>query len=741
MSPYSPIKDNIKKFFTNGAIYQNSIAVSGGSLDSGYANFSANRTTNDFVVKGDELKRNSFLLKAGKKMGKFSVEGNINYITQNVKQSESGLYDALLQTATNIPVERFEYSGNGSHWTTYYNNPYWLRDNRREDLRQEKIAAIVTLGYEFNKHINVSYLGNLRLDSNDDLYFRNKWVDTSCAIWGARDHSVVAEMTSVTDLRRRIYGDLLVNFDYMLTKDLSFKATLGNNIQENKFKTNAAGGQNFAVDGVYNASNVLNPYTSTSTTLDGNSLRALNATSLNRKIGVFANLDFAYGEYLFLNATARNDWSSVFAKGNNSFFYPSVGMAFVPTKAFEGLKNNVLNYVKLSANYTKVGNDSAVGAYAINQTGALGIGYPFGSNSYVQQTAPTVPGISPEFVTTKEATVNLGFFGDRLTLDGSYYVTDTADLISQASTSAASGLSRVTANLGSLQTKGFEIDLGFTPIKSKEARGFRWDNKLNYSHYKSIITKIATGANELSLRQPYSFIGIFAEVGEEFPLIKGTTYLRDDQGRVIVDASGMPSVDPTFKKLGKATPDYILGYNTSFSYRGIKLSATMDYRTGHQFYSDVKRNLAWTGQLVESAENRGGFILPNSTYDYNGDGIYQANENNTNVVTGGTGVGSVISYYDTYASTGENLVIDATAFKLREASLSYSFPESLISKTRLSSLVIGVNARNPLSLFSKENRNYNDPETSENTGNAAGIAFTDRYPTQSSYGFSLNLTF
>jgi len=576
------------------------------------------------------------------------------------------------------------------------------------------------------------------------LYYRNEWKDISSAIWGSRDHSVIAEMTSVVNARKRIYSDLLVNFDYMLTNDLSFKAILGNNIQESSFRTAAAGGQNFAVPGVYNISNVLNPYVATSTTLVPNynvPLRSLNLTSLTRKLGVFANVDFGYKNYLFLNVTGRNDWSSVFAKGNNSYFYPSVGMSFIPTKAFEGLKNNVLNYVKLSANYTRVGNESAVGAYAINQTGVLGIGYPFGSNSYVQQTSVTDPNIKPEFVTTKEATINLGFFGDRVTLDGSYYVADTSDLISDATTSSTTGYRVITGNLGSLQTKGFEIDLGFTPIKSKEARGFRWDNKLNYSHSKTIITKISTGANQLSLRQPYSFVGIFAEVGEEFPLIKGTTYQRDSQGRVIVDASGMPSIDPTFKKLGKATPDYIIGYNTSFSYKGVKLSATMDYRTGHQFYSDVKRNLSWTGQLVESAENRGGFILPNSSYDYNGDGIYQASENNTNVVTGGTGVGSVISYYDTYATTGENLVIDATAFKLREASLSYSLPESLISKTKLTSLVFGINARNPLSLFSKQNRYYNDPETSETTGNAAGLAFTDRYPVQSSYGFSMNITF
>jgi TonB-linked SusC/RagA family outer membrane protein len=739
VAPYSPIKNNLKAFFNKGTIIQNGITLSGGNLDSGYVNFSANRLTNDFILKGDALKRNSFLLKAGKKMGKFSVEGNINYITQSVTQAESGLYDELLEVASNIPIDAFEFSGNEGHWNTYNLNPYWERDNRRENSFDDKLALIGTLEYEFNKHFSLKYLANLRIDNIKELNYRNKYTDLTNPIYGGNNASVLANLFTSSDNNRRFYGDLLFTVNYDLAKDLNLTTIIGNNMQDNNRNLITNGGQNFAVPGVYNISNVLDP-TPFGSTLEGRAID--NRRIESRKVGVFANVDLSYKDYLFINATARNDWSSVFKKSGNSFFYPSIGASFIPTKAFAGLSNNVLNYMKVAASYSRVGNDSSVAAYAINQLSGLGIGYPFnGINSYVQAIQPTDENITPEFVSTTDATVSFGFFGDRLTLDGSIYSQKTDDLITRQTVSGSTGFVSVLRNTGNLETKGFEIDLGFTPIKYGD-RGLRWENKLNFTKYKSTVTKISDDSKTVSLRAPFNSINITADEGEEYPLIKGTTYTRDGLGRVIVDANGNPTIDTALKVLGKVNPDYILGLNSSLSYRGFKLSATMDYRTGHKFFSQTKRSLTFTGNTVESAENRSGFIFPNSSFDYNGDGAIQANEANVNVVTGGTGVPSIINYYNNfYTAAGENLILDATAFKVREASLGYTLSKDMIKNTGLSGLSFSINARNPINIFSKQNKNYADPEASETTGNAGGIAFTDRLPAQSTYGFSVNLTF
>ena len=731
MSPYVGKKDNIKDFFKTGILYQNGVSISGGTLDEGYAMFSANRTQNDFIIQGDELKRNSFLFKAGKKVGKFTVEGNVNYISQRVRQAESDLYGQLLQTPSNVDLNQFNSGRNENHWTVYYLSPYFLRENNREEDRSEKFAGIVTLNYEVNKNINIGYLGNLRLDNFGSTAYRNGYQDNLVDTWGNTANNIVSRFSTSNQFARRFYGDLTVNFDYMLTDDISFKATVGNNVQDTYIKTNQVGGSNLEIPGFYNYTNVLNPDVASALT---------NTYSRRRKIGVFGDFNLGYKEYLFLNATARNDWSSVFAANNNSFFYPSVGISFVPTTAFPGLKGDILNDAKFIANFTRVGNDNAVGAYSINQLATLGLGYPFsGQNSYVQQTQQTNAAITPEFVTNKEVGVSLGFLKNRITLDASYYVTTTKDLITRISTSASSGLLNNLTNIGEMETKGFDIDLGLTPFKSSEEGGFRWDVNLNFTKYESIINKVSDEADQVSLRAPYGWVSVVAEVGQEFPLIKGTVYERDDQGRVIVGANGAPTTGSTLQTLGKVNPDYIVGLNTAFSYKGIKLSATMDYRKGGVFYSDVKRNYSWTGQLVESAENReGGFIMPNSSYLDAATNTYLPNTNQ--IITGAT-PDAYISYFDRYAQTGENLVVDATAFKLRELALSYTLPKSLIDNTGIANMSIGVHGRNLFAWYPTQNRYYGDPENSETTGNAGGLSFTDQYPTQRQYGFSLNLTF
>ena len=732
MAPYRPIEDNIKDFFRKGTIFQNNVTLSGGSLENGYAVFSANRLVNDFIVEGDQLKRNSFLLKAGKKLGKWSVEGNFNYISQSIETTGSGLYDDLLQTAANVPVSQFSHGMNQHHWTVYYMNPYWLRDNDRDFNKQDKLAGIVTLGYEFNKNISVSYLANLRLDMSNNEYYQNAYTDEIAAIYGSQSNSVLSSYSTDQTFRRRFYGDLIVNFDYDLSDDFTFSANVGNNIQDDFIHQNQAGGSNLEIPGVYNPTNALNPYLPSQLT---------NRYSRSRKFSFFGQATLDYKDYLFLNVTARNDWTSVFDQSQNSFFYPSAGISFVATDAIDGLKGDVVNYLKILANWTKVGNDSPVGAYGINQLGSLGLGYPFNDqNSYVQQIQQTYGLIKPEFVTTSEIAVNSGFFGDRLTLDAAAYITKTDDLITRISTSQATGLFSLLTNIGEMETKGFEIDLGFTPIKSSAKDGFRWDASLNFTKFETTILKVSDEADEVNLRQPYSFVGIYAVEGEDFPLIKGTKYARDEEGRVIVDMNGNPLVDPAMQKLGKVNPDFILGMSTSFNYKGIKLAATMDYRTGGVFYSDVKRNLSWTGQLIESAENRGGFIMPNSVYLDETTGTYVPN---TSIVTGGGAVSNFINYYGSYYSTtGENLVIDATAFKLREIALSYSLPSKYLDRTGLSTVTFGVQGRNLFTWLPEQNRFYNDPETGEtSTQTGQGLAFTDRYPVQKSYGFSVNLTF
>jgi hypothetical protein len=309
-------------------------------------------------------------------------------------------------------------------------------------------------------------------------------------------------------------------------------------------------------------------------------------------------------------------------------------------------------------------------------------------------------------------------------------------LISNVQTSSASGIGTLRSNVGDIENKGIEIDLGLTPVKM-ENNGFRWDLRAGYTSYKTKVKKLADGAESINL-QSNTFVGIFAEVGEEFPLIKGTVYERDENGNVIVSADGVPIRSTDFRNLGKATPDYILNFSNSFSYKGIKLTAVADYRTGHQFYSGTKQWLSWSGHLVESAnfDRDAGLIIP---------GVYaDGTVNTTPVYTAayGGGYSGVLNYYSNiYSATGENLVLDATAFRIREIALSYDIPAKILGNSGIKAFTVGLNARNPFIFLPSENRGYADPEASNTTGNAQGISNVGRYPATRTFGFSANLTF
>ncbi|TDE42495.1 SusC/RagA family TonB-linked outer membrane protein [Flavobacterium rhamnosiphilum] len=746
MLPWAPVKDNIKDFFKTGTVYQNGITMTSGGEDS-YALLSINRQHTDFVVEGDQLKRNSFIFKGGKKIGKFSLDGNVNYISQSTSQTSPELYYDLLQTAPNIPISLFNNEAIEHSWSVYVDNPSWVIKNNRQDNRSDFFNGIATLNYEINKNINVNYVGNIQVRGTEAQSHINEFSDFDYPViddsyLGLGGSSIGSEYYANQTKSRNFYGDLMINFDYMLSDDVSFKLNVGNNIQDNAFRITSQGGKNLDIPGWYHINNVLNP---------DPAYKLDNRYVGSRKIAGFANVDFGYKNYLFLNATARIEKSSVV---KNSYFYPSVGVSFIPTKAFEGIKGDVLSYAKVSANITQVASTSAVAAYATDDIGVFPIGYPFGSlSSYITNTRPTDQNIRPEFVTTAEASINLAFFNDRITLDASAYQSKTKDLITFATTSSTSGLAAFQYNAGDMKTTGFEIDLGFTPIKTKD---FTWTGRASYTTNKSVIESLSAGATQVNLQQTAS-IGIFAEVGEEFPLIKGTSYVRDTEGHVIVDATtGNPIRDTNFKKLGKSTPDYILGFSNSFEYKGLKLTAVIDYRTGHQVYAESIRALAFAGHLEESGDidREVGYVYPNSVVESApGSGVYVPNTNvvgynnanngspNVEGMMIGNYPGLIDFYGGNYVTTGENLVIDASAFKVRELALSYSLPVKFIEKAGLTSLRFGINARNPFVVLAKENKGYTDPEASNTSGNGTGIANVGQYPTTRTVGCSLNLSF
>jgi hypothetical protein len=228
--------------------------------------------------------------------------------------------------------------------------------------------------------------------------------------------------------------------------------------------------------------------------------------------------------------------------------------------------------------------------------------------------------------------------------------------------------------------------------------------------------------------------------GYDFPMIKGTKYRRDPNGNIIVGANGNPLATSTLEVLGKVNPDYILGFSTSFRFKGLTLSATADYRTGNSFISQTKTLLGNMGSLEQQADfdRSKGYVIPNSVQLVNGQYVP-----NTTPIGGSADYIGVNSYYtsSTFLGVGEEFLVDGTALKVREIALSYDIPKAVLRDTFVNSLNVGVYARNPFFIYAKDNRNYADPETASTSGNAAGIATAGQYPTMRNFGVNLNVTF
>ncbi|REC62909.1 SusC/RagA family TonB-linked outer membrane protein [Chryseobacterium pennae] len=764
---YSPRDNHFADFFKTGILYQNGLSMNVGGSDA-YAFFSINRTQNDFVVDKDRLTRNNILFKAGKKLGKFRIDGTFNLIDQQTSETNSNLYATLLQTPSNVDIRAFSKPDLEHYFTTYANNPYWTIDNVRYNNKSTTFSGIFNAEYTFNDHISLSYLGNVLSISglgesyNNGYKFGKVFADSGTDYDGQSFVSFAhtnIESNYFKSVSRRFnyYGDLMLNFNYKLTDDIAMKLNIGNNIRDDSFTVATVGGINLQIPGFYHINNVGNP----------SSFSDLQNTQTRlRSIAGFANLDLSYKDYLFLNSTFRIEKSSVLATrptytddlNIKAYPYYSVGVSFVPTKAFESLKGGILNYAKITASYTKVGSTAAINPYATDEvTGLIPSGFPMNFSSYLINRNPTNPNIKPEFTNTKEASLQLGFFNDRITLEGAVFSSGVTDLITNFSSSSASGISTLRDNLGNATNKGFEVDLGLTPIRTQD---FEWNLRASYSTYTSEVTDLRNGVDEIPLlayNNPN--VGVYIKKGEEYPLIKGTKYQRDDQGRIVVGSNGMPLATSNFEVLGKVTPDYILGFSTSFRYKGFRLSGTADYRTGNSFVAFTKSTLAFTGALEQSADfdRSKGYVVPNSVQNVGtaANPVYVAN---TTAALGANYNGAVTYFSETgnFDSVGEEFVIDGSAFKIREIALSYTLPKSVLSSTFVNSLTFGVYARNPFAWYAKSNRNFADPETASNSGtinqrpgqatgiggpNAYGIAFTGQYPSTRTFGVSMSASF
>jgi len=745
--PYAPVKDNLKDFYNTGTTIQNTVYFSGGGEDSSFY-LSVGDSKSEGLIPSDTYKRNTFKVNATKKLGKLTLGLTSNYLRdktnvvgQTVGDQNRPFYWFVLNQSGNIPLSSYKdwdnpasYAYADNYYNAYYQNPYWAVGTNRDIDQTSRLTANITAAYEINDWMTFT----TRLGINTGNGFGKNWkaAQTYDPFLQGAAQDVPSKVTDSEFSFTTYTTDFLLSSDFEFGEEFKLNTILGATNTTRHTKSSTITVNNLSIPDFYDISNGT-----------GQPIVGANE-SHKRTYGFFADLNLGWRDFLFLNVSGRYDYTSTLPASDNSYFYPAAGLSFVVSDAFPALKDGALSYLKLTASNSTVYNDLA--PFQTNETYFQGTGFPFGNvNGFEQARTAVDAGLQKEKINTTEFGLNAAFFNNRLTFDAAYYITKSTDLITSTTPSEASGSLAFLTNIGELEGSGYELTLGGTILQAED---FSWDMNINYTHSEQEVTKIKDGVEEILIygTDAAGDVGVFAVVGDAFPTLKTSSYTRDPQGRIVIDpVSGNPIQGP-LKNQGQVTPDYIIGLNSSINYKGFRLAATMDYRTGHVYYEQGSDAMEFTGRSLESiSANRQDFVIPNSVYETStGSGVYVENTNIS--VTDG-----LQNYWTaTYNNIKENYVKDATAFKIREVSFTYDLPSKYLDNSLVHSLRIGFVGRNLFTWLPAES-SFSDPEFKNNISrsrtaagnvvavpdNAIGIGGYLTGPPTKSIGFSVNVEF
>jgi len=753
-------KNPVKSFFKKpGITNQLDISYSSGD-DRGtfYMGFQ------DAVVNGitpkNQSRRDNIRLNGSRIYGRFKAEYSLGY-NQKVTDvaglsynQTSGsvftgrpLYFEVMNTPGWIPINDFKnwqtdmFSDPNGYFNAYATNPWWTVDNSRNKVNTYDILGNVNLSFKINDWLNLTDRIGVTQTTLEQKITR---AGITFAPWAIADPWQAGNIPSSlqylapaefdeTFFEQRINNDAILAFDRTFGK-FNFKAMAGVNYAQRYRRTIALQGDALQFPGFYNISSVLG------TPGYGESMFK------QREYSIYEDLTVGYSEFLFLHLSNRDEWNSVLDPSQRHFRYPGGDISFIFTQAIESLNNNrILSFGKIRAGISQVANinlgTNPYGAYSLVNTFVPPTGFPFGNlGGYSQSNTYLNPLIKPEITTAQEVGFDLGFLNNRINLSAAYYHSITKDQTLTAQISPATGFTGKVVNAGQITNKGLELDVNATVIKTKD---WTWQVGVNYAHYQNRVDELLPGVNELQLSGFTGGIsgGIYAIKGLPYPVIKTTDWLRDSaNGKIIVDpVTGFPSVDPNTKVYGNTNPTDILGITTSVSYKGFTFSAVADYRGGNQIMNELGTQLDFTGISFHSAENaRQRMIIPNSEYMSGGKLV----PNNSVAVQNGGNISGAGFWPTVYTSgIGSVYVTSAAFWKLREVSLTYEIPGSVLSHVNwIKRAVVGINGRNLLMLRPKSNF-WSDPEFSDNNGNAVGSTSEYQNPPTRIFGASLNLTF
>jgi hypothetical protein len=453
---------------------------------------------------------------------------------------------------------------------------------------------------------------------------------------------------------------------------------------------------------------------------------------------LFGQAELGFNGFIFLTGTIRNDWFSYINPEYNSVLYPSIGLSF----AFSDLINTLpswLSFGKIRTSWAQVGNVTTT-PYLSELTYSLRNshrGYTLASYTSAMGTYGIIPNpeLTPQLSTEMEIGLDMRFFSDRLGFDITYYDQKTTDDILRTQISTASGFGRTDLNIGEMTNTGIEVLFYGSPVK----RALVWDISLNFARNRNEVVSLLEGVDELSLEEPRTrTVRVKHIVGYPYGMLTGWVQKTTPDGRPLFEPNGLPVRSDAYEIIGYGVPDFIGGFENTFTFKNIRLNFLIDFKHGGDIYSGTNVRLTQTGLTKVSLEGREGKEplqvsgAIQSGVDENGEPVYVDFQYNLTPQ-------EARDYWDQMPlRASDQFTYDASYIKLRQLTLDYIFPRSLLSDSPFNSIIISLVGRD-LWIIHKNTPNI-DPESSYTNSNSQGLDYFGM-PSVRSYGFNLKLGF
>jgi TonB-linked SusC/RagA family outer membrane protein len=738
--PYEAQYNRIRKFYRDGSNFTNTISLSSNS-DKGGFNLSFANMDNKGIVSNNTFNRKTINLGFAYDLSKkLSFAGNVNYSNEynknppNIANQDNSIPTAVANMANTMPFDllnekKYNAAGNEFIYSRFMNrtNPYFTLAEQFQNIRRDRIFGNISVKYNILPWVYVQ--GRVGQDywSRDQDY--NNFPTGQASLAPAPVGFVNGVYTQEARRFRETNVDILIAASKKFG-DFGIDLNVGGNQMYRRSDLNSVQVTDFVVRGLYTVMNgrVKDP-------LYGLSERAVNS--------IYGSGEFSFRNYLFLNVTARNDWFSTLSPENRSILYPSVSGSFVFSQAFDNIPS-WLTFGKIRAAYAEVGSDTDVGPYANNLFFGInanllpnpaGAAQPIGGS---QGNILPNANLRPMRTSEAELGLELKMFNNRVSLDAAVYRKITSDQIVSAQISDGSGFTNTLINSGKSENKGFEALLNLIPYKTND---FQWDVSFNASYNITKVLSLLTdddGTPEKDYNKDskperitvgtHVFNGELRQVvGQEMGQIYGFGYRRDAQGQQVFGVNGIPLRTADLISYGSALPKWVGGINNSFNYKGISISALIDFKLGNMMLSGTNFNAVRHGlnKITLPGRDAGGVV---------GVGVNEKGEPNT-------AKANVQDYWTVVRSLAliEPVVYDGGYWKLRQITIGYDFKKFIPAKSTIKGVKLSLVANNVLML--KKWVDNIDPESfGYSSDNLVGMESTG-LPTTRSLGFNLNVKF